>query len=605
MSVISRRSFLAGAAAFGAGCVAGRSAAPSRARTASDLGVDVHCHIFNGNDLPVRRFIEKTKGAELSPALVALFLRGILQVEKDARAASSGFADEMSALASLIHGQRSAEVARTPPPQPISRDEAQTRLEEALRSFRSGERSANLEPRDAALLERAAQQPTLDDALVFLQQNDAELQGWENRIDPSALPPELRAALREARRQRSIGGKILKEILLVFVPRFSDFLRSGGTSRQAQAAELRTLYSNVSLFATSLVDFDSWTGADAAARDRRETSPVGPAAQVQLLERLARAAILGRIPNVQAGCRFHGLVAFDPLREIEAGGTVDDATPLPLPRGATWDDRLTDTADASGGAKVTGSFRAVRHAIEQAGFIGVKMYPPVGFQPALNTGRTDLGDARLGARLDAVLDKLFGWCEREQVPVLAHCGSANAFQRSFIECAHPRWWKTVLEKHPRLRLDLGHAGHLDGLSPNERESYPVDQVRSWYYEALRLVRSRPNVYLDLADTELAQEPTYVKMLDEAVHDSATRPRLMYGSDWYMNTLLGDARGYYRQLDDTLDSAFGEVPGFMRSFRGLSALRFFGFLDENGEKPPSRNRDRLLRFYESHPKPDWL
>src|SRR5205814_1201277 len=109
--------------------------------------------------------------------------------------------------------------------------------------------------------------------------------------------------------------------------------------------------------------------------------------------------------GVPTACRFHGLVAFDPLREIEADGTVDDASPLPPPRGVTWEDRLTETADAGGTATVKGSFVVVRHAIEQAGFVGVKLYPPVGFRPALNAGRTDLGDAQLGARLDAVLDK--------------------------------------------------------------------------------------------------------------------------------------------------------------------------------------------------------
>src|SRR4051794_10669218 len=101
-TAISRRNLLASAAALGAGCLTGRSAQRPTPKAPEGLLVDVHCHIFNGNDLPVRRFIQKTKGAELSPVLVKLFLRGIEQVEMDARASSPGFVEEMAALASLL-----------------------------------------------------------------------------------------------------------------------------------------------------------------------------------------------------------------------------------------------------------------------------------------------------------------------------------------------------------------------------------------------------------------------------------------------------------------------------------------------------------------------
>jgi Amidohydrolase len=83
------------------------------------------------------------------------------------------------------------------------------------------------------------------------------------------------------------------------------------------------------------------------------------------------------------------------------------------------------------------------------GFAGVKFYPAMGYRP--------WGDPDDDVR--AAVEKFHEYCEKKKVPVFTHC-TPRGFQarKGFGVNAHPKYWAQALDKHPLLRLCLGHAG---------------------------------------------------------------------------------------------------------------------------------------------------
>ena len=66
------------------------------------------------------------------------------------------------------------------------------------------------------------------------------------------------------------------------------------------------------------------------------------------------------------------------------------------------------------------------------GFLGVKLYSPMGFKPMGNAAQdvtfpayASQSEPGFGAALDKALDALYAWCEANEVPILAHTPTAN------------------------------------------------------------------------------------------------------------------------------------------------------------------------------------
>ena len=187
--------------------------------------------------------------------------------------------------------------------------------------------------------------------------------------------------------------------------------------------DLATLYyrffsSEVGLAVPMLVDLSS------GLNDKAQTTL---AQQVELFDMLSRASMRGLIPGAPQ-LRLHPFVGFDPMRAL---------------------------ADGAAGTTVA----LVKDAVLNKGFIGVKVYPEMGWSPFQNTA-ANAGTPERAQALDAILDDFFGWCADEQVPVTAHCNHSN-YPSQNAEAANygsPDEWLSVLAAHPGLRLNLGHFG---------------------------------------------------------------------------------------------------------------------------------------------------
>jgi predicted TIM-barrel fold metal-dependent hydrolase len=357
------------------------------------------------------------------------------------------------------------------------------------------------------------------------------------------------------------------------------WLRSLRSPRANLAGELVGAH-RASGFATellvpALVDYSNWLGQEL-------TSPLPH--QIRAMASVSRNTAL---PPV------HGYMAFDPLRRalIRKGlPTVD----------GTWD-----------------PLQLTRQALKEHGFIGVKLYPPMGFRPSGNASAGQryqpqlvraFGTAeQLGFELDKSLDELWGLCRELDAPVIAHAAESNAAGRDFATRADPTWWFPVLERHRSLRVLLAHFGRFrsfaaeSGQTENCESDVPFEH--SWEAAIGRFVKRRPGQLF--SDISYLSEIFGKRERKRAVErfkaylqlDPGGR-HLVFGSDWVMLGIESDylrGGGYPHRVADFLADT-GLSPAEIDNIMYGNALRFLGLT------APSGARKRLLDFYERHGLP---
>ena len=471
--------------------------------------VDIHCHTFNADDLPVRGFIQRVAFDDNELAADIAMLVDVLIQGK-----APGFLREQRRLDAML-----------------ATDSAP-----ALGLLAAGAAPDLETETDAALAELLVSEPALVRRLA-------------DRLPPSPEPlsPAVEAFGVQGWRDRLSGAR-----------RAIRWVKLFGSYRVDVTRHLVAVFGvdEVDLFTPMLVDLGMGLH-DQPGTTIRE--------QIVLQEKISRLSMLGRLPGTTRA-RVHPFVGFDPRRQLTAPNDVE--TPLDL----------------------------VKVAVERYGFVGVKLYPPMGFRPIENTATPDMSE-REATAVDEVLREFYAWCEREQVPVTAHCNASNEAHSTYRDFSHPASWAKVLEKYPQLHLNLGHFGGTDG---------PLSQA-SWPRAAAALASRFEYLFADVGHHRIDQEDVaveYLAALQTLFGEPATgamASRVMFGSDWLMLAILprhGEFLATYRErYRATLgDSATG-------AFMGLTALRFLGFDD-----PDNRNCRRLRAHYKRWAPdrmPEWL
>jgi predicted TIM-barrel fold metal-dependent hydrolase len=216
-----------------------------------------------------------------------------------------------------------------------------------------------------------------------------------------------------------------------------------------------------------------------------------------------------------------------------------------------------------------------------------------------------------GARLDAALRSLYAYCQAMDVPILAHANHSNGFAEGYDDLAGPQGWKAVLSDFPRLRLCFGHFGHLWQVGAMPSEPDPA----AWVLGFVDLVDTYDHVYGDVGNSRFPIDERYRRDYLELLRvllgadlpsnvQRKRRRRLMFGTDYWMNTLSPGHRDYLSVFETHFRRAFDDETA--SSFFGGNALRWLGILDEDGGPDHhNANRARLLEFYGDRPLPDWL
>ncbi|MEO5912960.1 MAG: amidohydrolase family protein [Luteolibacter sp.] len=234
-------------------------------------------------------------------------------------------------------------------------------------------------------------------------------------------------------------------------------------------------------------------------------------------------------------------------------------------QGATYFVAYNPYRDYWNGGKPGDALRIVKEAVLKKGASGVKVYPPSGYRPApAPAGSEPLAkfpserptpfftrfpgkqwDARYGPlgkdadeKLYAELDALLSWCETNRVPVFTHCGHGELEARKGYGLAHanPVFWRGALQRHPDLRLCLGHAGGGDFW-------YGCGKLSSWGREVFELCATYPNVYCEVTSgTEVLDKHRrayFVEKVSGLIAESQDKSKfahdfskkLLYGTDW--------------------------------------------------------------------------
>jgi len=208
----------------------------------------------------------------------------------------------------------------------------------------------------------------------------------------------------------------------------------------------------------------------------------------------------------------------------------------------------------------------VKEKIERRAFLGIKMYPALGFFP-----------------FDAALDPLYAWAEENQVPIMTHCTRQGTFYTGPMQQVvpdltpaglnpdapemtdihqriqrfrnapftwkdgkygcniflHPQNYEPVLRKYPKLKLCFAHFGGDDEMldKPQQLRTRGLDNT-NWHTEVKRIMEAGdqdgtllyPNAYTDISYT-LHNIEVY-DMLRQLI-DGSLGERILFGTDFFM------------------------------------------------------------------------
>jgi predicted TIM-barrel fold metal-dependent hydrolase len=283
---------------------------------------------------------------------------------------------------------------------------------------------------------------------------------------------------------------------------------------------------------------------------------------------------MGLLAKRTAGPAVHGYFGFDPLREVYFRAGKDPASPL----------------------------RLARSALEEHGFLGVKLYPPMGFRASGNSSpypkrvRTQLGFDP-SKKLDEALDQLYQLCDELGAPILAHGHASNGAGPKYDARADPAFWLPVFSAYPKLRVCLAHFGRFgvvsDGASGTELPA------TSWEWRLGAYIRENPRAaiyavlsfFSEVLHADKRERATLASNFSAWVEQfDPDAQHLLFGTDWLM---LGMDPGYGRYIP-TMDAFLRNdchwSDGMVDRAFVTNALRFFGL------QPGQQTRRRLLDFY---------
>jgi predicted TIM-barrel fold metal-dependent hydrolase len=257
-------------------------------------------------------------------------------------------------------------------------------------------------------------------------------------------------------------------------------------------------------------------------------------------------------------------------------------------------------------------FAVLTDAIERRGFIGFKLYPPMGFAP---WGNQKLGEnerppiwskqgPRFPRELDDAMMTLFAWCSNNDVPIMAHANPSNGPDEPSEVIGSPSHWRRAYEQMASagIKPPAISFGHFGGDNWNDD--------KRWGGELAKLFLEQPRAYADLSYWEHVLDPPdsddYARVTEALKTVFRSNPeatnRLLYGTDWSMLAIEDRWQDYFSAFGRVIATSAGSDSSIARNIAGLNASRYLGLVS-SGDR---NNRARLLEFYARWgiPAPSW-
>ncbi len=185
-----------------------------------------------------------------------------------------------------------------------------------------------------------------------------------------------------------------------------------------------------------------------------------------------------------------------------------------------------------------GYMAILKKCVEEWGYRGVKVYPPLGYFP-----------------YDERMYPVYEYCQTHKLPIVTHCSPFNPVRfrgkkkdlRKLLEqsrdkidtkgmsrkvmCSkftHPLNWAYVMQDFPELKVCLGHFGSAHYWS--EFLDNP-DGPDNWFLIIKEMLEKHPNLYSDISFTLNKKE--FFPLLKVLLQDKQLRSKVLFGSDYYM------------------------------------------------------------------------
>jgi len=197
-------------------------------------------------------------------------------------------------------------------------------------------------------------------------------------------------------------------------------------------------------------------------------------------------------------------------------------------------------------------------------FLGIKLYPPLGFDP----WPADPDERRKA-------EYLYRYCVEKQIPITTHCSDAGfvviskSLSRSYTS---PHRWEHVLAAYPELKINFAHFGR------QYSRKWAFFPDHSWRDKLVELMLRYPRVYSDIAfnGAQMQFYDDLSELLSRFSGDQQEklRSRLLFGSDFLIS--LVDEESYFNYL-----SRFSHAPLDSELKHSLCSTNPSGFLFEGG------------------------
>lgn len=236
------------------------------------------------------------------------------------------------------------------------------------------------------------------------------------------------------------------------------------------------------------------------------------------------------------------------------------------------------------------------HGKQGNGFAGVKLYPPLGYSPWDNSHLKSISP-ELQALVETNFKNLYDYCQKFDVPLMAHCNASNGTQTADLGKTYlAKQWRRVIELYPKLRINLAHFGGVADFASNFASSKPTPEQ-----DEIGSLMKLGNVFTDIADENLIADEAFRKKVSPALKDFFERnqlalERMMYGSDWIMLGIESLPDSYLPAYPNYLGGWYSELRALLDD---QQQERLFGgnALDFLGVTRDGLSRRRLENFYQ--------
>ncbi|GAA5521744.1 amidohydrolase [Aliifodinibius salicampi] len=247
-------------------------------------------------------------------------------------------------------------------------------------------------------------------------------------------------------------------------------------------------------------------------------------------------------------------------------------------------------------------FDLMKDALENRGFVGVKLYPSLGYQ------------------VDSPkMMNVYAYCEEHDIPITMHCNHTGFYvEEDFIDYCNPVHWETILAQHPTLKICFAHFDGHETLS----HSNGFDDG-TWGKKILDLMENDDytGVYADVSyHTDMMGEPGlevhYLQTLNNLLNRPVVQDRILFGTDsWLLRLNMSDELFWSYFRDKLSNQQFKRIASNNpKVFLGIEPLKknfewYINFHKKNrknvGAQPNSWLHDRVdAEFTMKRDHPNW-